>query len=457
MTEDSVPLDALLQGGAPRRSSSDTIPGGLPPAYRPPPAPASKRGKRVLLAIGVGGLIALLVALVLPHLGQDGARTPVAALAPAPLAKAVTTPAATPSPSPTVQLKPSRAVLAISPKKTSAGPAPALPWPASGQAIVEVPGLGVLGHSGSSRAVPIASITKVMTAYTVLRDHPLGRGQSGPTITVSEAEAAAYAGQKAAGESVVQVAAGEKLTQREALKGLLIASGGNMAEILARWDASSVPAFVQRMNSNARRLGMSSTHYADTGGLSPSSVSTVRDLLRLAPAAMAQPTLAELVGTSASSIPLNEHIANPNSLLGLHGIVGIKTGTTTAAGGCLLFAAHREVDGRTMTIYGAVLGISGDRSAIHSNARDAADALVVGAGDALHPIALVRAGQTVATLTDRKGRPVQLTVAKDVTVRGWSGQKFRFALPSSLRKGVPPKQLTVHTPSRTFTVKLVAK
>ncbi|HST80725.1 MAG TPA: hypothetical protein VLL08_03165 [Kineosporiaceae bacterium] len=434
MPNEQVPLAALL-GQGPARS-------------------ARSRRPWFLAVAAVAVITAISTVVVLSDRGQARDLAPVAA--PSPTSPVATTAAGeTPSPSPTERRSPTKAKLTIDREFIAAGPKPSLPWPSSGQAKVEIAGVGVLGRSGSSRPVPIASITKVMTAYTILRDHPLSAGRSGPTITVTDAEAAAYPEQKARGESVVAVAAGEKLTEREALQGLLIASAGNIAEILARWDAGSEAAFVRRMNSNAQRLGMSSTHYADASGLSAGSVSTVSDLLKLAPAAMAQPTLAELVGTSSADIPLNEQIKNPNSLLGLHGVIGIKTGTTTAAGGCLLFAAHRRVDGHTMTIYGAVLGISGSRSTIHSNARDAGDALVVGAGDQLHRIALIRTGQTVATLVDRKGVPVRLTVAKGVSVTGWSGQKFRFALPTTRSTGRAPTKLTVYTPTKTFTVRLV--
>jgi D-alanyl-D-alanine carboxypeptidase (penicillin-binding protein 5/6) len=228
-----------------------------------------------------------------------------------------------------------------------------------------------------------------------------------------------------------------------------------MADILARWDAGSVPAFVSKMNSNARRLGMSSTRYADASGLDDASVSTAADLLNLAPAAMAEPALAQIVGLSTASIPLNPQIRNFNSLLGVHGVFGIKPGTTTAAGGCLLFAAHRRVGNRTVTIYGAVLGIDGSRDQILSNARDASDALVVGAGDSLHKITVVRAGQPVATYVDNSGERIQLTVKDNVTVTGWSGQKFRLSLPSSLHTGKAPAHVTIHTPTKTMTVKLV--
>jgi D-alanyl-D-alanine carboxypeptidase (penicillin-binding protein 5/6) len=403
----------------------------------------------------VGFLVVALIAavLIIPRLGGD----PVSSsAAPTPTsAPTATTPAPTPSPTPAALQKPTKAKLVIDKSMTSAGPKPSLPWPTSGQAKVEIPGIGVLGHSGSGRSVPIASIAKVMTAYTVLRDHPISAGQSGPTITVSDAEAAAYPDQKAQGLSVVEVAAGERITERDALKGLLIASGDNMAEILARWDGGSESAFVSRMNANARRLGMSSTHYADSTGLDPGTVSTVGDLLTLAPRAMSMSTIAQLVGTSSDSIPLNSPIHNPNSLLGVDGVYGIKTGTTTAAGGCLLFAAHRKVSGHTVTIYGAVLGIGGARSEIHSNARDAGDALVVGAGDSLHRIILIHKDETVATLIGKNGKKVQLTVAKAVSVTGWSGQKFRFSLPTSLRTGRAPTEVIIHTPTGTRTVRLV--
>ena len=358
-----------------------------------------------------------------------------------------------PVPTSTEPLEPTRARLKIGKKYVLPGSRPNLPWPSSGQARVEVAGLGLLGHSGSTRPVPIASIVKVMTAYTVLRDHPLSGGRSGPTITVTAAEAAALPRQQANGESVVVVRAGEKLTQRDAMKGLLVASGDNMAEILARWDAGSVSAFVGRMNANAARLGMGSTHFADASGLSARSVSTASDLLKLAPVVMAKPALARMVGTSEARIPLND-ISNVNTLLGVHGVIGIKTGTTTAAGGCMLFAATTEVSGRTRTIYGVVLGVTGERSRLHSNARDAADALVVRAQESLHPIILLRAGRTVATVYDRKGREVRLTVEKTVKVTGWSGQKFRFTLPRT-RIGRVPDHVTVHTPTGTTKVGLV--
>ncbi len=462
MPKDPMPIDDLMGSRYQQSPPPPARPvgpvsalgdfGPRPPAAAPPPRPPWRNPIVVTVAfLLVAALVAVVVLVGPGGLGGKAPVTPVAA--PAPTAAAVT---AAPTPSATVAaaLDPTVAKIEIHKKLVSAGAPPQLPWPTSGQAEVVVDGVGSLGHSGSGQAVPIASVAKVMTAYTILRDHPLGSGRPGPTITVSAAEAAAYPAQQAAGLSVVMVAAGEKISLQDAMKGLLIASGDNMAEILARWDAGSVPAFVARMNSNARRLGMSHTHYVDPTGLDPGTVSTTSDLLKLAPRAMAMSTFAELVGSSSGSIPLNPVLHNPNSLLGVHGVFGIKTGTTTAAGGCLLFAARRLIEGKPYVIYGAVLGIDGDRSAIHSNARDAADALVVRAGDSLHKIILVHDSDVVATMVDKHGEQVQIGVRKGVSVVGWSGQKFTFRMPEQ-PAGTLPTKLIITTPKGKKTVKLV--
>src|SRR6266487_1044764 len=83
------------------------------------------------------------------------------------------------------------------------------------------------------------------------------------------------------GDSLVPVAAGERISERQALVALLLSSADNMAWILARWDAGSEGAFVARMNSTASRLGMTSTRYTDPSGLARTTVSTAADQVRL--------------------------------------------------------------------------------------------------------------------------------------------------------------------------------
>src|SRR2546429_2423447 len=222
----------------------------------------------------------------------------------------------------------------------------AVSWPADGASAADISGYGVVYGPGATRPVPVASVAKMMTAYVILHDHPLSAGGSGPDIAVQPSEAAAYPSQAREGDSLVPVVAGETLTERQALEALLLPSADNMAWILARWDVGSRAAFAARMNSTARRLGMTGTSYTDPSGLDPSTVSTAADQVRLGMAAMRVPALAAIAAMPTAVVPVAGVVRNYNTLLGQDGIVGLKTGRTKAAGGCLLIAAWSPAGGR---------------------------------------------------------------------------------------------------------------
>lgn len=249
-----------------------------------------------------------------------------------------------------------------------------LPWPASGEAAVSVEGDGSLGGSGGTAPVPVAGLAGVMTAYVVLHDHPLAPGAQGPTIPVTEATVAAASSEAATQQSVVPVTTGETLTELQALEGLLVAQGNDMATLLGDWDAGSLPAFVGKMNSTADALGLRSTHFTDPSGLDPATVSTPADLIRLGEAAMGNATFADVVAMAQVTLPLAGVVYNLDFDLGHDGMIGVKTGSDSAAGGCFLFAARRTVDGRNLVLVGAVLGQGGVSP--NTTAVDGADALV---------------------------------------------------------------------------------
>lgn len=259
----------------------------------------------------------------------------------------------------------------------------AVAWPADGQSAADISGVGLVPGPGATRPVPIASIAKMMTAYVILRDHPLTAGASGPLVTVRPQEAAAYASQVANGDSLVPVAAGETITEREALEALLLPSADNMAWILARWDAGSQAVFVARMNATARQLGMTATTYTDPSGLEASTTSTADDQVRLGIAAMRVPALAAVVAMRTADIPVAGVVRNYNTLLGHDGISGLKTGSTDAAGGCVLLAAWRQAGPRKTLIVAATLGQPGTMRTILPNALQAGNALVLSLDDAL--------------------------------------------------------------------------
>jgi D-alanyl-D-alanine carboxypeptidase (penicillin-binding protein 5/6) len=261
----------------------------------------------------------------------------------------------------------------------------AVSWPAGGTSAAGISGYGVTDGPGATRQVPIASVAKLMTAYVILQDHPLFGSGSGPDITVEPREAAEYPSQVADGESLVAVAAGETLTERQALEALLLPSADNMAWILARWDAGSQAAFAARMNAAAGSLAMAGTTYTDPSGLDSSTVSTAADQVRFGMAAMQVPALAAITDESSAVVPVAGMIHNTNTLLGQAGIVGLKTGSTQAAGGCLLVAAWQEVSGHKTLVVAAAFGQPGTAGTILPHALHAGRNLVLALDTALDP------------------------------------------------------------------------
>jgi D-alanyl-D-alanine carboxypeptidase (penicillin-binding protein 5/6) len=231
-------------------------------------------------------------------------------------------------------------------------------WPEYGQAAVQI-GESQVQAGPNQQAAPIASVAKVMTAYLVLRDHPLRPGEDGPTITLTDADVADTDRRREQQESVVPVVAGEQLTELQALQALLLPSANNIAAVLARWHSGSVDRFVARMNATARSLGMTRTRYTDPSGYDDATVSTAADQVRLVDRAMRLPVFASIVATPSATLPVAGTVHNTNRLLEHDGFVGVKTGSDGAAGGCFAFRAIRWIDGKRTTITGVVLGQPG--------------------------------------------------------------------------------------------------
>jgi serine-type D-Ala-D-Ala carboxypeptidase (penicillin-binding protein 5/6) len=235
---------------------------------------------------------------------------------------------------------------------------PGTVWPEYGQSAVRI-GQSQIQAGPNQRAAPIASVAKVMTAYLVLRDHPLAVGDDGPTITLTDADVADTDRRGRQRESVVPIVAGEQLTERQALQALLLPSANNIAAVLARWDSGSVARFVAQMNGTARSLGMTRTRYTDPSGYEDATVSTAADQLRIVDRAMRLPAFASIVATTSATLPVAGTVHNTNTLLGRNGFVGVKTGSDRAAGGCFAFRAIRLFHGKRTTITGVVLGQPG--------------------------------------------------------------------------------------------------
>jgi D-alanyl-D-alanine carboxypeptidase (penicillin-binding protein 5/6) len=297
----------------------------------------------------------------------------------------------------------------------------ALPWPATGQGAVDLPALGVDVASGPENPVPVASLTKLMTAYVVLHDHPLSPAAPGPAITVTPTDVADYFLDDVGGASLATVQAGEVLTESQALGGLLVHSADNFADLLARWDAGTLPAFVNKMNAAATTLGMDHTHFADPSGLSVASRSTASDILRVAALDMQDPTVRALVAMPSVTLPVAGTLESFTPLLGVDGVVGVKSGFTNAAGVNDVVAVVRSIDGRSVLLLAAVLGQRGPVSTLPVVGQQGlalvnAMAPVIGATTVLHK------GQSVAEVTSAGGS-VEAVAAGSVSVLTSPGLK----------------------------------
>ncbi len=196
------------------------------------------------------------------------------------------------------------------------------------------------------RSLPIASLTKVMTAVLGVRG-----GHLSQELRIRKQ----WLG---IGGSSIYLVPRQRITVRMLLYGLLMVSGNDAANVLATYRAGSVPSFVEAMNAEARRLGLDDTRFSSPSGLlDRGNRSTAWDVADLARYLLEQPLLAEITRTKTLSAPHHVTWVNHNRLLFRYaGANGMKTGYTDVSGPCLVASATRK--GRTLIA--VVLHAKGD-------------------------------------------------------------------------------------------------
>lgn len=221
-----------------------------------------------------------------------------------------------------------------------------------------------LWGGNDAEPLPIASTTKIMTAWIVFRLAADDPNVLDETITVSERAA------KTNGTGA-RIKAGEKYAVRDMLYGLLLPSGNDAATALAeqfgkrfpgdgKADADPLALFVAEMNRRAAARKLAETKYLDPHGLGR-NLSSARNLAVLAATAMQDELFRKYVGTRrhaceatcADGTKRPVVWDNTNRLLGIEGYDGIKTGTTTAAGSCLVARGKRGSDSLIVVVLGS--------------------------------------------------------------------------------------------------------
>ena len=214
------------------------------------------------------------------------------------------------------------------------------------------------------------------------------------------------------------------------MSGLLVHSADNYADLLARWDAGSIPAFVAKMNAAAARLGMSQSHWADPSGVSPSSVSTAADMLKVAAPDMANAEIASIVKLTSVTLPVAGTISTYTPLLGLEGVIGVKSGFTSDAGGCDVLAAMRTVHGRPVLLLAAVTGQTGPEVLAQAGLHGLA--LVNALGPLIGTTAVLQGGDVVAHVSEA-GQTVDARAASSASMLTWPGVSVSRAFEPAAR------------------------
>lgn len=221
----------------------------------------------------------------------------------------------------------------------AAAPAAAAPpglAPASALLLYERDTGTVVYAQGASVERPIASLTKLMTAYVTLRREPAGAVLTEQPYAPTE------------GESLAGVPAGTRLGLADMLRAMLLPSGNDVATSLAIDVAGSVAAFVGHMNAWAHVLGLGDTHFTTPVGLDPpvapaGNYSTAIDLAHLTAALQASSLFRSVVDQRRAELADGIVVRNRNDLVGAYPwVVGVKTGSTADAGYCLVAAARRN-------------------------------------------------------------------------------------------------------------------
>ncbi|WP_246574291.1 D-alanyl-D-alanine carboxypeptidase [Streptomyces genisteinicus] len=313
--------------------------------------------------------------------------------------------------------------LTADPEYTFDGGKPSLPWPGEGQGQIVVSGVGVVGQFGDEKPVPIASVTKTMTAYIIMRDHPLKRGEDGEAIPVDALAEKEGGYDKTNDESTLNtIKEGDTISVRDALSAIMIPSANNVARLVARWDAGSEEAFVKKMNDTAKELGMTNTTYTDPSGLDATTVSTAADQVKLGQALVKNKAMVDITRVQEWYDPSGKRHSNYNTLMPRNGAIGIKTGSTTKAGGNLLFAAYKDIGGSTQTIVGAVL--SQHEAPILQTVNRVSEEVLVATREALLEKKVVTKGDVVGYVDDGLGGRTPVVATKDLTIVGWTGLKL---------------------------------
>jgi serine-type D-Ala-D-Ala carboxypeptidase (penicillin-binding protein 5/6) len=323
---------------------------------------------------------------------------------------------------------------------------PTIKWPSFGQAAIGSPDYNVLATNAKQTPLATASIAKVILALCVLDKQPLQKGQSGPTYIVTAGDVAIYNKYVSQNGSVAAVAENEKLTEYQALEALMIPSANNIADSLAAWVFGSTAGYsAYAANYLANNLINETTIGTDASGYSPTTTSTASDLTKIGLLALKSPVLMEIAGKKSTTLPIAGLVNNYDTILGVNGITGLKTGNNDQDPGAFLFTADLKVGTQTVKATGAVMGAPDLQSAL-----DASTKLSASMQQSFEQVTITKAGEQVGTMRTAWGASSPIVTTNKLQVVRWQSTAFaetHTLRPSRVQGNVG--DLQVHAPGST--------
>jgi len=306
---------------------------------------------------------------------------------------------------------------------------PVMPWPSEGQAAIAADGYGLLGTSGTLTPLATASIAKVITALCVLQKAPLNIGQAGPTYTVTADDVAIYQNYIDQNGSLILVVQGEQLTEYQALEALMLPSANNIADSLVRWVFGSQQAYTAYATSWLEQNDLNDTRIGpDASGYDAGTMSTASNLASLGLLAIQDPVLMEIAGKSSTTLPVAGRVTNYDTILGVNGITGLKTGNNDADPGAFLFTANAQIGDKTIPLTGSVMGAADLDTALQNSTQ-----LVAAMQQGFEELTVAHANQQVGTLKSVWGTSTPITSAKTLELVRWK------AVPLTATHSLDPK------------------
>ena len=200
----------------------------------------------------------------------------------------------------------------------------------------------------------------MMTTWVVLQKLPLASFAQGPCLQVSPTDVETYNYDVATDQSSVKVALHERLCEGTLLRGMLVHSAGNYAQLLIELTHMSDQEFVLAMNRAAKSFGLVHTHYVDYSGISAADVSTAQEQSVVAVNLMTnEPVVRTIVALPSVKLPVAGTVLSYTPYEGQYGVVGLKSGYTIPAGGCDVMVINVSIDHTQIPIYAVVLGVHG--------------------------------------------------------------------------------------------------